>query len=183
MRRFNKQSNYQRQLKGGRSAKPQGGGRSGYQAGFGASSTSDLTARNDALCDKLGFARYTEGGPRLGWVLNFAQTSLPGPDGATLSALDVIFLCQDGTQFRAAVPHRPYFFVAAAASQAGRYSRELIALLKRKFDTVGLEIDQVRSLSWAPRPSPLTPLPPLRWKRRTSTCPTTWPGTGGATSS
>ncbi|WIA29248.1 hypothetical protein OEZ86_011756 [Tetradesmus obliquus] len=85
----------------------------------------------DVLEAQLGWPLFTEGEDRLGWLLNFTTTSFEDKDtGQMLSAVDCYFQCQDGSMFKARVPHAPYFYLQVTDDA----ERDVEVWLRRKFE-------------------------------------------------
>ncbi|OQR98917.1 DNA polymerase epsilon catalytic subunit [Achlya hypogyna] len=90
-------------------------------------------ARQDAFDLAHGFAPLVdEDGPQIGWLLNACNTSRT-VDNAERSGVDLYFLAQDGSSFKASVIHAPYFFVGAPPKRLGEAlaycQRTLVATL------------------------------------------------------
>eukprot|EP00002_Diphylleia_rotans_P041170 TRINITY_DN9949_c0_g1_i1.p1 TRINITY_DN9949_c0_g1~~TRINITY_DN9949_c0_g1_i1.p1 ORF type:complete len:2242 (+),score=458.11 TRINITY_DN9949_c0_g1_i1:64-6789(+) len=90
----------------------------------------------DALEERFGFARLTEGS-RLGWLMNMQPTSITDPEtNHSLSAVDCYLIQQDGLTFKATVVYSPYFYVSTKFG----HEEDVIAILLRKFDQQILSI-------------------------------------------
>lgn len=57
-------------------------------------------------------------------------TTVAGEDLVEKAALDVYFLCQDGSTFKGSVVHAPYFYVSANK----KWTKEVLSLLERRFE-------------------------------------------------
>jgi DNA polymerase epsilon subunit 1 len=64
--------------------------------------------------------------------------ALPDSGGTELSGLDMYFLEEDGSTFKATLFYEPYFYLAVAE---GKSAREIMIALKRRFDSHGMQID------------------------------------------
>eukprot|EP00878_Enallax_costatus_P014648 GHUV01015324.1.p1 GENE.GHUV01015324.1~~GHUV01015324.1.p1 ORF type:complete len:660 (+),score=216.28 GHUV01015324.1:148-1980(+) len=94
----------------------------------------------DQLEAQLGWPLFTEGEDKLGWLLNFTTTSFEDKDtGQTMSAVDCYFQCQDGSMFKARVPHAPYFYLMVKDD----CERDVEVWLRRKFESRIREVEVV----------------------------------------
>ncbi|EQC32684.1 hypothetical protein SDRG_09658 [Saprolegnia diclina VS20] len=76
-------------------------------------------ARQDAFDLAHGFAPLQDDdGPQIGWLLNACNTSRT-VENVERSGVDLYFLAQDGSAFKATVIHAPYFFVGASPKRLG----------------------------------------------------------------
>ena len=66
--------------------------------------------------------------PPLGWLLNALPTSLVSAEKTELSGLELFFLRQDGTTFKAKFRYSPYFYVACRDP----WHKQVTALLERE---------------------------------------------------
>lgn len=89
----------------------------------------------DELDEELGFAKYQQGKPKTGWLINMIQASrscvrAPGRVSCLLTArpsqtlvpddshsggragVDYYFIQDDGGMFKTTLTHEPYFFIA-----------------------------------------------------------------------
>ncbi|KAG9043537.1 DNA polymerase epsilon catalytic subunit [Tulasnella sp. UAMH 9824] len=67
----------------------------------------------DEIDEKLGFARFSEGPPRDGWLVNMHPTLVKddeNPQG--LAAVDYYFIQDDGGMFKATMLSEPYIFIS-----------------------------------------------------------------------
>ena len=86
----------------------------------------------DELDFQFGFARYTEGPPRIGWLVNLQATTVPDPEWISgRSAIDLYFIEEDGSYFKATLPASMYMFVVCKEG----HLNEVEDYLKRKFDS------------------------------------------------
>ncbi|KAG8956944.1 DNA polymerase epsilon catalytic subunit [Tulasnella sp. 419] len=70
----------------------------------------------DEIDEKLGFARFTEGPPREGWLVNMHPTLVKDDDTPGGKAgVDYYFIQDDGGMFKATLLREPYFYVSAKA--------------------------------------------------------------------
>lgn len=75
------------------------------------------------LAAALGFPKFDDGPDRLGWLLNFCATQKEDKDsGHMLSAVACIFVCQDGSAFKAEVEYAPYFYLQVADKSEAKRS-------------------------------------------------------------
>eukprot|EP00879_Flechtneria_rotunda_P032197 GHRR01035364.1.p1 GENE.GHRR01035364.1~~GHRR01035364.1.p1 ORF type:complete len:234 (+),score=86.25 GHRR01035364.1:272-973(+) len=96
--------------------------------------------QSDLLEAQLGWPLFTEGEDRLGWLMNFTTTSYEDKETArTLSAVDCYFQCQDGSMFKARVPHAPYFYLEVKDDA----ERDVEVWLRRKFESRIREVEVV----------------------------------------
>ncbi|CAN0916711.1 DNA polymerase epsilon catalytic subunit A [Linum grandiflorum] len=80
---------------------------------------------------KLGFDVFTEGDKRLGWLLTFASSSLEDQEtGKSYSCVDLYFVTQDGSSFKAKKKFRPYFYVATKE----KMEMEVETYLRRRYE-------------------------------------------------
>ena len=118
---------YQRQLKGKRtpSTKPVLGRRA-----------PSVTLQRREGADKqdadFGFARYEEGPPLTGYLVNMLSTSITDEDRLERSAVDLYFLQQDGKTFKSTLVYKPYFFLFPKEGHA----KEVASVLERRFQGV-----------------------------------------------
>ncbi|KAK8952512.1 DNA polymerase epsilon catalytic subunit A [Platanthera zijinensis] len=86
----------------------------------------------EVLESKLGFDLFTEGEKRLGWLLTLAPSSWEDQDTQKIySCVDLFFVCQDGSTFKAKNVFRPYFYVATK----GKMQLEVDAYLRRRYES------------------------------------------------
>eukprot|EP01018_Ginkgo_biloba_P017404 Gb_06608 [translate_table: standard] len=80
---------------------------------------------------KLGFDLFTEGEPRLGWLLSLASSSFEDEDNdKTFSCVDLYFVSQDGSTFKSKYKFAPYFYVATKE----KMELEVDAYLRRRYE-------------------------------------------------
>ncbi|XP_073270441.1 DNA polymerase epsilon catalytic subunit A-like [Primulina huaijiensis] len=85
----------------------------------------------EQLESKLGFNLFTEGDKRLGWLLTFASSSWEDQETRKVySCVDLYFVCQDGSTFKAKYRFRPYFFAATK----DKMEMDVEAYLKRRYE-------------------------------------------------
>ncbi|GJP47493.1 hypothetical protein CLOM_g6680 [Closterium sp. NIES-68] len=88
----------------------------------------------------FGFVNFTEGEPRLGWLLNMSAASVEEPETSTMcSCVNLYFMCQNGSTFKAQVKYEPYFYIATKE----RREMEVDAYLRRKYEGLITEIEAV----------------------------------------
>lgn len=68
---------------------------------------------NDRIDARLGYERYRDSRERIGWLVNFHSADVLDEEKRLVSAVDFYFIEEDGGRFKATLPHRPYFYVAA----------------------------------------------------------------------
>ncbi|KAJ3067846.1 DNA polymerase epsilon catalytic subunit [Podochytrium sp. JEL0797] len=72
----------------------------------------EVVRRMDAQDARMGFERYTEGGVRLGWMVNMVPTLALHNECATgHAAVDCYFLEEDGKTFKITLLYEPYLFL------------------------------------------------------------------------
>ncbi|RKP23832.1 ribonuclease H-like domain-containing protein, partial [Syncephalis pseudoplumigaleata] len=131
-------------------------GRSGY--GYGGGGGDDLlrakadnepthldqqlenTRAMDAIDERMGFHRFQEGPPRLGWLINMHPTLVHDKDTPSGRAgVDYYFLEEDGNTFKATIVYSPYFLIAC---KPGTES-EVEDYLKKQYEGTIEHIEQV----------------------------------------
>ncbi|GLJ44675.1 hypothetical protein SUGI_0939260 [Cryptomeria japonica] len=113
---------------GGRGRGGGGGGRaSGKRPGL----NKIKRGAEEELEAKLGFDLFTEGEPRLGWLLTMASSSFEDEDAnKTFSCVDLYFVCQDGSTFKSKFKFAPYFYVATKE----KTELDVEAYLRRRYE-------------------------------------------------
>ncbi|KAJ1982312.1 DNA polymerase epsilon catalytic subunit [Dimargaris xerosporica] len=87
--------------------------------------------KQNALDARLGFPRYQEGPPKLGWLVNMHPTSVTGSDKETTrAAVDYYFLEEDGGSFKCTLLYEPYFYVVCKPGT----EHDVEEYLRRKFE-------------------------------------------------
>jgi hypothetical protein len=84
----------------------------------------------DLIDEKMGYARFVEGGCRLGWLVTITETLLE--DGSCAdgrSGVDLYFFQDDGETFKATLLYDPYILLICKDEQ----EPEVETFLKRKF--------------------------------------------------
>ncbi|KAI8837763.1 hypothetical protein BJ741DRAFT_603225 [Chytriomyces cf. hyalinus JEL632] len=72
----------------------------------------DWVNTQDSLDASMGFERFAEGPPRLGWMVNMVETIARTPECATgHAAIDCYFLEEDGASFKVTILYEPYFYL------------------------------------------------------------------------
>ncbi|KAJ1330700.1 hypothetical protein BSLG_009152 [Batrachochytrium salamandrivorans] len=101
----------------------------------------------DDLDEKMGFARYREGPEKLGWLVNIQPTTIVDDECPTGKAgLDMYFIEEDGTTFKATLIYQPFFFVICkSGSEADvedyikrRFQRNLLSISRVVMDDLSL---------------------------------------------
>ncbi|KAL6577446.1 DNA polymerase epsilon catalytic subunit A [Orobanche minor] len=94
----------------------------------------------EQLESKLGFDLFTEGDKRLGWLLTFASSSWEDRETHKVySCVDLYFVCQDGSTFKAKYKFRPYFYAATK----DKMEMDVEAYLRRRYEGQVAEIEIV----------------------------------------
>nr|KAJ0201048.1 hypothetical protein LSAT_V11C600314360 [Lactuca sativa] len=90
-----------------------------------------ILSAEEMLETKLGFDLFTEGEKRLGWLLTFASSSWEDQyTHKVYSCVDLYFVCQDGSTFKAKDKFRPYFYAASK----DKMERDVDAYLRRRYE-------------------------------------------------
>ncbi|XP_051120943.1 DNA polymerase epsilon catalytic subunit A-like [Andrographis paniculata] len=85
----------------------------------------------EQLESRLGFDLFTEGERRLGWLLTFASSSWEDQETRKVySSVDLYFVCQDGSMFKAKYKYRPYFYAATKE----KMELDVEAYLRRRYE-------------------------------------------------
>ncbi|EFJ15355.1 hypothetical protein SELMODRAFT_445541 [Selaginella moellendorffii] len=87
-----------------------------------------LAMAKGAAEEKFGFGLFTEGDPKLGWLLNMSPDEECG--NQTFSCVNLCFLCQDGSGFKTRVKFAPYFYIGAKIGM----ELELESYIRRRFE-------------------------------------------------
>eukprot|EP00850_Spirogloea_muscicola_P017955 SM000159S01786 [mRNA] locus=s159:288661:304957:+ [translate_table: standard] len=88
-------------------------------------------SEDESLESQMGFEYFTEGEPRLGWLLNFSTGSIEDQETRlTRSCMNLYFVCQDGSSFKARVPFLPYFYLRTKSGM----EMEVDAHLRRRYE-------------------------------------------------
>ncbi|KAL0460774.1 UNVERIFIED_CONTAM: DNA polymerase epsilon catalytic subunit A [Sesamum latifolium] len=94
----------------------------------------------EQLESKLGFDVFTEGEKRLGWLLTFASSSWEDQETHKVySCVDLYFVCQDGSTFKAKYKLRPYFYAATKDNM----EMDVEAYLRRRYEGQVADIEIV----------------------------------------
>ncbi|CAI0398250.1 unnamed protein product [Linum tenue] len=97
-----------------------------------------LRTAEEELEAKLGFDLFTEGDKRLGWLLTFAASSVEDQEtGKSYSCVDLYFVTQDGSSFKAKKKFRPYFYAATK----GNMDMDVEAYLRRRYESQIADIE------------------------------------------
>lgn len=89
----------------------------------------------------MGFPRFVEGDPRMGWMVNMVPSQYRESEFATpKDAVDFFFLEEDGGSFKVSVIIEPYFFIACESKRES----EVEDYLRRNYDRVILSIQRVQ---------------------------------------
>uniref|UniRef100_A0A1S4AWP7 DNA polymerase epsilon catalytic subunit n=1 Tax=Nicotiana tabacum TaxID=4097 RepID=A0A1S4AWP7_TOBAC len=92
----------------------------------------------EQLESKLGFDVFTEGDKRLGWLLTLASSSWEDQETRKVySCVDLYFVCQDGSTFKAKYKFRPYFYVATK----DKMEMDVEAYLRRRYESQIADIE------------------------------------------
>jgi len=104
---------------------------------------------SDRVDSDFGFDLFSQGDPRLGWLLNMLPTSVSStPGGADptavknaattdLAALELYFLQQDGSTFKAVVLYQPYFYLIVHE----KWVKEVKSMLQRRFSDLVASVE------------------------------------------
>ncbi|CAM6102738.1 unnamed protein product [Calypogeia fissa] len=86
----------------------------------------------DALEAKFGFNVFSEGEPRLGWLLNMASSSMEDEHDSlqSYSCVNLYFMCQDGSTFKTQFKFAPYFYLGTKKNM----ELEVDAYLRRRYE-------------------------------------------------
>ncbi|MED6155492.1 DNA polymerase epsilon catalytic subunit A, variant 2 [Stylosanthes scabra] len=91
-----------------------------------------ICSAEEQLEAKLGFEVFSEGEKRLGWLLNFASSSYEDEETRKVySCVDLYFVTQDGSSFKAKYRFRPYFYAATK----NKMEMDVEAYLRRRYET------------------------------------------------
>ncbi|KAH9443000.1 hypothetical protein Pst134EB_027350 [Puccinia striiformis f. sp. tritici] len=107
-------------------------------------------AQQDREIDEsLGFVRFDQGHPRVGWLINIQPTLVQEALGPTTdkaegssqpsAAVDLYFLQEDGNTFRSTMVYHPYFFIA---SRVGKEA-EVEEWIRKKYDGQVIKVEGV----------------------------------------
>ncbi len=96
-----------------------------------------IREEGDEIDAQFGFARYKNGGTRIGWLLNYMAISMPDENGTMKSGLDLYFIDREGENFKASIWYDPYFYLVVP--EKGRINQTALAL-ERKFEGAKCEI-------------------------------------------
>ncbi|KAI8052820.1 hypothetical protein BDF22DRAFT_633316 [Syncephalis plumigaleata] len=98
------------------------------------------TRTMDAIDERMGFHRFQEGAPRLGWLINMHPTIVQDKDTPSGRAgVDYYFLEEDGNTFKATIVYSPYFLIAC---KPGTES-EVEDFLKKQYEDTIEHVEQV----------------------------------------
>ncbi|KAJ8568462.1 hypothetical protein K7X08_027995 [Anisodus acutangulus] len=94
----------------------------------------------EQLESKLGFDVFTEGDKRLGWLLTLASSSWEDQETRkAYSCVDLYFVCQDGSTFKAKYKFRPYFYVATK----DKMEMDVDSYLRRRYESQIADIEVI----------------------------------------
>lgn len=97
-----------------------------------------LLNSEEQLESKLGFDVFTEGDKRLGWLLTLASSSWEDQETRKVySCVDLYFVCQDGSTFKAKYKFRPYFYVATK----DKMEMDVDSYLRRRYESQIADIE------------------------------------------
>uniref|UniRef100_A0A8C5B970 DNA polymerase epsilon catalytic subunit n=1 Tax=Gadus morhua TaxID=8049 RepID=A0A8C5B970_GADMO len=83
----------------------------------------------DEMDARFGFDRMKEPGEKTGWLVNMHPTEILDEDKRLVGAVDYYFIQEDGSRFKAALPFKPYFYIATKKN----CEREVISYLSKKY--------------------------------------------------
>ncbi|KAK1559202.1 hypothetical protein Q3G72_011797 [Acer saccharum] len=90
-----------------------------------------IRTADEELESKLGFDLFSEGQSRLGWLLTFASSSWEDQENRkAYSCIDLYFVSQDGSTFKAKYKFRPYFYAATK----DKMEMDVEAYLRRRYE-------------------------------------------------
>ncbi|KAL9143406.1 hypothetical protein ABFS82_14G234200 [Erythranthe guttata] len=99
-----------------------------------------ILSAEEQLESKLGFNLFTEGDKRLGWLLTLSASSWEDQETHKVySCVDLYFVCQDGSMFKAKYKFRPYFYVATK----DKMQMDVEAYLRRRYEGQVADIEIV----------------------------------------
>ncbi|KAI9804136.1 MAG: DNA polymerase epsilon catalytic subunit [Sarcosagium campestre] len=100
----------------------------------------EATRLAHSIDEKMGFARFDSGRPRVGWLCNMHSTTLEddGVPGGR-AAVDFYFLQDGGESFKATIEYEPYFLVAVKRRQEA----EVEEWIRRKFEGLVKNVKRV----------------------------------------
>jgi len=98
--------------------------------------TVEWKAKQKEFDRTFGFEELDTAEPRVGWLLNFNTSVSVGDDKLEYSCLEMFFLKQDGSCFKAFYEYRPYFLVEAREDT----HKEVATYLQRRFQSVTTDI-------------------------------------------
>ncbi|XP_031270603.1 DNA polymerase epsilon catalytic subunit A-like [Pistacia vera] len=94
----------------------------------------------EELESKLGYDLFSEGDKRLGWLLTFASSSCEDEDSHKVySCIDLYFVSQDGSTFKAKYKFRPYFYAATK----DKLEMDVEAYLRRRYESQIADVEIV----------------------------------------
>ncbi|KAK4854956.1 hypothetical protein QYF36_002733 [Acer negundo] len=100
-----------------------------------------IRTADEELESKLGFDLFSEGQSRLGWLLTFASSSSEDQETRkAYSCIDLYFVSQDGSTFKAKYKFRPYFY----AGTKDKMEMDVEAYLRRRYERQIADIVIVR---------------------------------------
>eukprot|EP01031_Cornospumella_fuschlensis_P046030 gene46030-56345_t len=88
---------------------------------------------NDRIDELFGFTRFTEGSPRIGWLLNYIPTTMLDENSKEKAGLELYFIDQAGGNFKCSLLHDPYFYIDISPTQHHRLN-EISNFLVRKYE-------------------------------------------------
>ncbi|KAG0139468.1 hypothetical protein CROQUDRAFT_111607 [Cronartium quercuum f. sp. fusiforme G11] len=105
--------------------------------------------QNHELDERLGFGRFEEGTPRVGWLINIQPTLIQDAapthqvseqtTSQPAAAVELYFIQEDGGMFRATMKYQPYFYIA---SRAGNES-EVEEWLQKRFEGQVVKLERI----------------------------------------
>ncbi|KAI9594971.1 hypothetical protein BDF19DRAFT_465848 [Syncephalis fuscata] len=98
------------------------------------------TQAMDTIDERMGFYRFQEGPPRLGWLINMHPTLVRDKDNPSGRAgVDYYFLEEDGNTFKATIVSSPYFLIGCKPGSES----EVEDFLKKQYEGTIEHIEQV----------------------------------------
>lgn len=103
----------------------------------------EKTDETDRIDEKLGYSRFLDGEDRVGWLVNMHATVrryAESPDGR--NGVDLYFIKEDGSTFKATYFYEPYFYVICKPN----CEAEVEDFLRRKFKQVIVRTEIIERL-------------------------------------
>ncbi|KAL3319162.1 hypothetical protein Ciccas_002174 [Cichlidogyrus casuarinus] len=99
-------------------------------------------SENDSLVDMIyGFEPLIGSQEKIGWLFNIQATDSLDENKRLVSALNLYFIEQDGSRFRATIPYLPYFLLQVNGDSAAE--RDVTTYLTRKYSSQIAKVEQI----------------------------------------